>query len=645
MNYQDLFGNGGQEINRSGDEQRYRYSSLLDAIKFFSNRLSVDQITEAAFEFINDFLSVKKSALFVREESTFVPARTHGCDNCDLIVSETPALAMFAVYYGTVITEQEQMERFFPKDLIESGPVNIIIPLMAENNLMGFFLISEKLNGTFDKQDHSLCEPLMMLFNSALENSIRLDRLQVSNRELDEKIFNLFAINQSARAMLNEHSLTTLNRLSVDVFSELTLSAHTGFILYDEPSEKYLLKAYRDVYHYEMPKGIEFHFKQGAKIHHSKNIVNLDNDIDKQYFYSLFAESGHAMESLHAKFVVFIYGDNNRVLGFATLGETVSGVPYRESAFELVDSLASYIYIALNNAILLKRVSDQKQLIETKLNRLVMLNSLVKNINSASSADVLIELALTTLDVSFGVQEGFVALYRKDRNELRISDTIRIPFKGGIIPYTEKMKPLADGQILSHNGVDAVKDFFGAELAGFVKSTAGFLAIPMIIEKYEKNFLGVVVLTHVADGAFSDEENLIVFETITNHMAPLLEGYLTLEQKIEKAKHNPATDFRETLRDRIMECTEVSADLEVIRIVDDSANPFDSRNIAQKLIHLPCEVFGISYDQTLLIVQQDFEFVYENVQRALENMQVELQRYRLNDDFGDTDGFIMAYCV
>ena len=58
--------------------------------------------------------------------------------------------------------------------------------------------------------------------------------MQNAKSELDEKVFNLFAINQSSKVLLSELDLSVLYNLSIDVFSELTQSALTSFFLYDE---------------------------------------------------------------------------------------------------------------------------------------------------------------------------------------------------------------------------------------------------------------------------------------------------------------------------------------------------------------------------------------------------------------------------
>ena len=90
-------------------------------------------------------------------------------------------------------------------------------------------------------------------------------------------------------------------------------------------------------------------------------------------------------------------------------------MPYNKGIFELIESLASSTYIAVSNANYFKETNEQKLLLQNKFNRLVSLNKLMKNINSASTTEELADLTLETLNISFGMKTGIFALYNKDK--------------------------------------------------------------------------------------------------------------------------------------------------------------------------------------------------------------------------------------
>ena len=210
------------------------------------------------------------------------------------------------------------------------------------------------------------------------------------------------------------------SRIASNVFSELTQSANTGFVIYDDASEKYVLKAYRDVFDSTAIKNINISLEYNAQVQNNSDILDLSSEKDMKIFLDLFTGGDLLINDLKAKYVVFIIGESKQILGFVTLGETVTGYDYKKSAFELVDSLASYTYIALSNALHIGKVNDHKKLLQEKLDRMITLNSLSKNINSAIDSKSIIELTLNTLTVSFDVEKALIALYDEDNDCFQI---------------------------------------------------------------------------------------------------------------------------------------------------------------------------------------------------------------------------------
>ena len=138
------------------------------------------------------------------------------------------------MFVGNVISGTESL-RYFDPSLLDALEAKVM-PLLLEEKLYGFFLLSGRVNAAFDEKDIMVCQTLMNLFNKSMENCNRLEMLQISNRELDEKIFNLFAINQSAKAMLTEYSLSNLQACS-GCFLRAYLKRTDRIFLYDNASE------------------------------------------------------------------------------------------------------------------------------------------------------------------------------------------------------------------------------------------------------------------------------------------------------------------------------------------------------------------------------------------------------------------------
>ena len=532
MEYQDILAKIQQDESNDLSTDLYRYNGILEAISFFTNRLTYEQIIHASFDFVNELLTVNKSVLYLLEGDQYRKVSSRNLPNAPYTVPQNPQLKNFALYVGNVVNGRQNLEAYFTADILSKTEASVMIPLMLEHSLNGFILLSGRVTADFNDNDVSVSRTLMNLFNNALESNSRLMELQTANRELDEKIFSLFAINQSAKAMLTEHRLDELNQLAVDVFSELTLSANTAFFLYDTKSEKYALKAYRDVFHAgSTTPPIYLTLRPEATAIMGRQIVNATDESDAEYFSSLFEEGIAPLEALKARYIVFIFGRGNEILGFVTLGDTISGTDYKKSTFELVDSLASYTYIALSNAMLIKVVNDQKKLLELKLDRLITLNTLIKNINSAQTSKQMIDLAHETLTVSLGVENGMIALYQPENRQLLVSAATDNSLNGTIIPLTARLEPLLKGKVIFESDATLVSEYIGHDISDALQDKAGLLAIPMSLEHYEIRLIGVIFIFRTYNSLLSEEENILTFESIANHMAPLLDGYIDLDRK------------------------------------------------------------------------------------------------------------------
>lgn len=641
MEYQDILAKIQQDESNDLSTDLYRYNGILEAISFFTNRLTYEQIIHASFDFVNELLTVNKSVLYLLEGDQYRKVSSRNLPNAPYTVPQNPQLKNFALYVGNVVNGRQNLEAYFTADILSKTEASVMIPLMLEHSLNGFILLSGRVTADFNDNDVSVSRTLMNLFNNALESNSRLMELQTANRELDEKIFSLFAINQSAKAMLTEHRLDELNQLAVDVFSELTLSANTAFFLYDTKSEKYALKAYRDVFHAgSTTPPIYLTLRPEATAIMGRQIVNATDESDAEYFSSLFEEGIAPLEAFKARYIVFIFGRGNEILGFVTLGDTISGTDYKKSTFELVDSLASYTYIALSNAMLIKVVNDQKKLLELKLDRLITLNTLIKNINSAQTSKQMIDLAHETLTVSLGVENGMIALYQPEERHLLVSAATDNSLNGTIIPLTARLEPLLKGKVIFESDATLVSEYIGHDISDALQDKAGLLAIPMSLEHYEIRLIGVIFIFRTYNSLLSEEENILTFESIANHMAPLLDGYIDLDRKKQEYIPDVMKQFTQELKAQIEECLEYHFDLEIIHLVDKDATPFNGNKICRMVSDLFQNTYAVSYDHTFVVIQNEFDYNRQVLERIAFEADASVACFKLYKDFNSYEELI-----
>ncbi len=545
----------------------FRYSGLLQAIEFFSQKLNFDQIEDAAFDFSNELLTLEKSAIFVLRGNKFVLKKLKGLEKAAEYIDNTKELENIALFHGTLMYGKDILLKYFSAEIIDAYKVTISVPLIIENYLYGFIFISSKTIGEMQDDDYIILEALMKLFNNALENYKRYEELQKANRELDEKIFNLFAINQSTKALLSELNLEMLYKLSVDVFAELTQSSSTGFILFDDKSEKFMLKAFKDINFKKMPYNLAFTRNKSAVVNSSRVILNLADKNDSEYLSSLFMEGLEVLEPITPEYLVMLL-KQGELMGFVSLGKTVTCAGYKSSILELVESLASSTYLAITNAMYFDQVKKQKQIIQNKLEKLISLNNLTRNINNSNDLETLLDLTLKTLDISFDVDKALITIYDSKSAAFKISNKLNIETKKRMIKPTDSWKRIFEGDSIYDSSENAINKYFDKQLRSDIGEYQGILIIPIYMDKIEIEMLGAIIVLKYENTPIGDEESLLTLETIASHIAPVLSNLKAMESLTQRLVTNYEASFKTDLKREIEEAIEYDLNLTVVQFVN-----------------------------------------------------------------------------
>ena len=106
MQYNDILKKIEQDTQNDNRTDLYRYNGLLEAIRFFSNRLTFDQITDAAFDFVNELLTVDKSVMYLLKNNGFELIKQRGVKSSYKRIEMTKELSEFALYVGNVINSK-----------------------------------------------------------------------------------------------------------------------------------------------------------------------------------------------------------------------------------------------------------------------------------------------------------------------------------------------------------------------------------------------------------------------------------------------------------------------------------------------------------------------------------------------------------
>ena len=628
-----------QKKERELSGKMFRYSGLILAVDYFSQKLNSDQIMNAAFDFVNELLTLENSSLYSLQEGSFQLQRKKGNSVGLKSIPSTKKLNDLAVLHGNILAEKSAILRFFDENIYEDCNIAIVVPIIVEAELDGFIFVPEMPSGEFDENDRIICEVLMNLCNSAMRNYASYNELKNTNISLDEKIFNLFAINQSSKALLSQLDLDSLYRLSIDVFSELTQSSSTGFVLYDEKSEKYILRSYRYIFENIKSLNITLDINESGVVDPNRIIINMSNTDDVQYFNSIFKDGIRNISPLKARYIILL-NKGSHVLGFVTLGETVTGTDYKKNIFELIESLASSTYTAISNAKHFKQVEEQKKIIQNKLDRLISLNTLVKNINSSINIETLIDITIKTLSIAFLADKCLIATYDKENKLFEVKSS------HGINPGIVSIKPNTDWNRVLKGGIalamenNELEKYFGNAVKDKFGDITGALIVPIYLNRADIELMGVIIVFGFFDSLISDEENVLTIETISGHIAPILYNLNVIEEQKTMLMPNYEEIFKRQLKLEIEQAKEFDLELFVVKVSRTGNFSFKKQGLVELLDKSVKKLYNISGDTAYIITNSRQESSKESILKSADIQDISVDVYALGQDFNSLEEFL-----
>lgn len=465
----------------------------MKAIEFFSQRFSLENMSVSMFEFTVELLDLENCVLYVKDQDQYVVFKSQK-EYIDGLSFAKEKKHDLMVYFHAGLLHLSDNNNFIDAKIVDFFKPNTGIPIIMDKGLYGMILFDK---GELTQDDAIIAEALMNLYHLALTNYWNFSELELNMKNLDSKIFNLFAINQASKALVSELDSSKLVDLSLSVFGELTQSRITSIFMFDEASDSYRCMGCSDVYNKIEYRPMVLHYKEKTKELLKENkrievVVDFDKDEEKESFSELFEESFEYVSYYQPRYIINLVNYND-LIGFVTVSQRVNDEKYDQSIFELIESLASSTFVAINNARRIEEIKRNREVAELKVNRLERLNVLVKNMNTALSLDNLIELTLETLKISFGYQLSFFASFNEDRFELIKSVGFDIDVKEFI--SRDIMEALYQGKTLIRYDVDDISDLLAGIMTDeLYDKTQGLIMIPVAIDDVEPILLGIICL-------------------------------------------------------------------------------------------------------------------------------------------------------
>lgn len=505
---------------------------IYEAIDFFTQVLHPEQLEYYGYEYLHEALGFESSLLWMKDDESMVLKGVKGCEIHYAPFVITHEMSLLATKVGVVLTKG--LESYLPEYLLETYQPNILIPLISADELIGM-IVSNSWKG----QDPVYADTLKKLINNAFYSGIQTQKNINFKEQTDRKHYNQMLMNRLMAMTLTELDLNKLIQGCVEGIREMTASSKTSFWLLDDYSGKMTLRYYEDLISYNKTVGA-ISFKDEFPL--EKLTYSFEDEVEK---ISCFFEDMRFFEKLEPKYITFIKRD--RVIGFVTMSETISGRAFDDTLIEPVENILAVICAAIDNAKYLMLLERQKNQIDKSWSALTQITKSIKTINSAADLDELWTLTFQCLDQFSGVSEVFTA-FKTDQGDYEIRyGTISELIGKRISLRNSGIQALKRGLLMDHR-----PGSFHTYITGFDGETSDFSTVvaPIDIVRLEMETDGpfaIMAAVGFKSQFLQYESNY--FEALASSIAPLVWQMTAVAQISTKKIYSEPELFLETLRD------------------------------------------------------------------------------------------------
>ena len=654
----------------------YRYMGLMQTIGLFSQRLSRAQCLDIAFDSVNELVTIAHSLLYTvhdvtaagtgtgatpqETEAEGMPVERLPEGDQETIpggprlylrkakgVSEPPAhlvvtepMRSLALMGTGILVREKALRSVLGDETYEQLRVRALIPFINDDALEGIILLGEKAVSGFDNDDAIILEALLRLADGALENNRRLEALARMNRAMDAKVFDLFAINQATRVLMSETSLESLVHLSVDVFAEVMRSSRTALFLEEGETGDMRLLAYLNVRDTADMPDVEYRLPAcapGALPDPLPQLARLDTEEGRALASRLFPGGEETLGRVGARCLVLLERQG-RLAGLVTLGERMEGGAYEKDQLEVIESLAAATLIAIENARLIEALGRQKRDLRERLERLLSLSTLIKNINASGNMETLLELTGRTLEASFAVRKGMLLLWDPETEVFRVARTIGFD-SAGELPGTGAWEAVLNGSVICEAGTRRLREWIPASILPDGNDVEGILIEPIQHTDIRKVVLGAIVVLSFHGSDVRDTENLLTMEAIANHLSLMIIALDALgrQRRFRMPLHVEA--FKRVLRRRIADAQERGETFDLLQVSDQRGYVFRENNLAGRLEEHYDHVYPVAHNDVFVLPEGNGDEAADALARIFGEDEVRVRVLRFGREFGSFKDF------
>ncbi|MBU1998756.1 MAG: sensor domain-containing diguanylate cyclase [Candidatus Omnitrophota bacterium] len=344
-------------------DKRSFYLSVLYSIgEDIASVLDLEVLLKITVDMFTEIMRTKKVAIFLSLESGGLRiGQSKGFDKDILNYLEfhsSSGLLKFLSVINQPLSRGDISKRGYKLSESEEKVLGllgtiILSPIVFKGQMIGLLSLGQRDdNESYEDDDLEFLNTLSSQIGVVVSNASLYQKLEVSNRELDKKVFDLMTIHQMSRAISSILDLDKLKELIMDVFLDISHVEKGVLFLLDNEIEKItpvVKQGFRD----DELKNVSFLSDNilAEKFIREKEILIFSEGVKPEYWQEYKFSPAMANELVNSGLVLYIpLIVIDTLVGIIALGGKANNEEFHLSEIQLLSTLSVQVAVAVENA-------------------------------------------------------------------------------------------------------------------------------------------------------------------------------------------------------------------------------------------------------------------------------------------------------
>ena len=350
--------NEKEEIERRIDEKNFKFLAINQMAKTLAKEKNVTELKKLIMDMLLEVNSVRRGISFQKVDKQILPFERKNIEKDIFFELDMESdVEIYKYLKNNKFVSIKELLKFDKTkkfaEIFEDGYVMtfLVTEESGYENIDFIVVLGEKSYGDYSTSDGDFFETLIGQIEIILENSLKNNLIEEQNAQLNEKVYDLWALYNASKMISTSLDIDVIFSNSVDMFIEISKATKGCVLYYEKESGQLIIKSLKGEYNKSIigtsvkidKETIEYLKKREegiilSELRETETVIINFYLSNKEFFKNLKSE------------VLIPLTTNDEFIGIILLGMKYMEEGYKPAQLEVLSTLGSQIAISSYNA-------------------------------------------------------------------------------------------------------------------------------------------------------------------------------------------------------------------------------------------------------------------------------------------------------